>query len=139
MHAARGYYDKLDACISFHPAFSTMHANTVVWDTHCGSYWSKMYTFECPHAETWSGMGAGPGASAVLRLAFEPGRLRVEVADDGTGLTNGADGRGNGLRGIAERVAVLGGELETGAADGGGFRLCSTLPLQAPEITSVPR
>ncbi|MEU9828147.1 sensor histidine kinase [Micromonospora chersina] len=82
---------------------------------------------------------AGPGASAVLRLSFEPGRLRVEVADDGTGLTNGADGRGNGLRGIAERVAMLGGELQTGAADGGGFRLCSTLPLQAPEITSVPR
>ncbi|GGR98804.1 two-component sensor histidine kinase [Micromonospora fulviviridis] len=84
---------------------------------------------------------AGPGASAVLRLAFEPGRLRVEVADDGTGLTNGADGRGNGLRGIAERVAMLGGDLETGAADGGGFRLCSTLPLplQAPEVTSVQR
>lgn len=82
---------------------------------------------------------AGPGAGAVLRLAFEPGRLRVEVADDGTGLADGADGRGNGLRGIAERVAMLGGELETGRADGGGFRLCATLPLRAREITSVQR
>ncbi|MEV4656602.1 histidine kinase [Micromonospora sp. NPDC049301] len=82
---------------------------------------------------------AGPGAGTVLRLAFEPGRLRVEVADDGTGLTEGADGRGNGLRGIAERVAMLGGELETGAADGGGFRLCATLPLQARESTPVQR
>ncbi|MEU4473167.1 histidine kinase [Micromonospora sp. NPDC023888] len=82
---------------------------------------------------------AGPGAGAVLRLAFEPGRLRMEVTDDGTGMTDGADGRGNGLRGIAERVAMLGGELETGAADGVGFRLCATLPLQARTITSVPR
>lgn len=82
---------------------------------------------------------AGPGAGAVLRLAFEPGRLRVEVSDDGTGLADGADGRGNGLRGIAERVAMLGGELETGPADGGGFRLRATLPLQAREITPAPR
>ncbi|MEU7755528.1 histidine kinase [Micromonospora sp. NPDC049101] len=82
---------------------------------------------------------AGPGAGAVLRLAFEPGHLRMEVTDDGTGLTDGADGRGNGLRGIAERVAMLGGELETGAAGGGGFRLRATLPLQARTITSVQR
>ncbi|MGR6318246.1 sensor histidine kinase [Micromonospora soli] len=82
---------------------------------------------------------AGPGAGAVLRLAFEPGRLRVEVADDGTGLADGTDGRGNGLRGIAERVALLGGELETGRSDGGGFRLGATLPLQARETTPVER
>ncbi len=82
---------------------------------------------------------AGPGAAAVLRLAFAPGRLRVEVTDDGTGPADGADGRGNGLRGIAERVEMLGGELETGRSDRGGFRLCATLPLQAREITSVPR
>ncbi|MEU5943831.1 histidine kinase [Micromonospora sp. NPDC047548] len=82
---------------------------------------------------------AGPGAGAVLRLAFEPAWLRVEVTDDGTGLADGADGRGNGLRGIAERVAMLGGELETGHGDGGGFRLCATLPLQARETTPVQR
>ncbi|MFC0032713.1 sensor histidine kinase [Micromonospora chaiyaphumensis] len=78
---------------------------------------------------------AGPGAGAVLRLAFEPGRLRVEVADDGTGPADGADGRGNGLRGIAERVAMLAGELETGRTEGGGFRLCAALPLPARDIT----
>ncbi|MFC0508896.1 sensor histidine kinase [Micromonospora costi] len=82
---------------------------------------------------------AGPDAGVVLRLAFEPERLRVEVADDGTGLADGADGRGNGLRGIAERVAMLAGELEIGRADGGGFRVSAALPLPAPEITSIPR
>lgn len=74
VHAAHGYYDKLDACISFHPAFSTTHANTVVWDTHCGSYWSRIYTFECPHPESWAGMGAAPGASAHT-VARAPGAI----------------------------------------------------------------
>jgi len=74
VHAAHGYYDKLDACISFHPAFSTTHTNTVVWDTHCGSYWSRMYTFECAHAETWAAMGAAPGASAHT-VARAPGAI----------------------------------------------------------------
>ena len=74
VHAAHGYYDELDAAIAFHPAFSTAHANTVTWDTHCGSYWSRMYSFECPHPEQWSGMGAGEGASAHT-MARAPGAI----------------------------------------------------------------
>ena len=74
VHAAHGYYDDLDATVAFHPAFSTAHANTVIWDTHCGSYWSRMYSFECPHPEQWSGMGAGEGASAHT-MARAPGAI----------------------------------------------------------------
>src|SRR5204863_439880 len=61
VHAAHGFYDGLDACISFHPAFTTSHANTVIWDTHCGSYWSSMYRFECP----------APGGGAAQRHGQE--------------------------------------------------------------------
>ncbi|MBG0564076.1 sensor histidine kinase [Actinoplanes aureus] len=82
---------------------------------------------------------AGPGAGAAVRLEFEPDRLRVAVADDGSGLADGADGRGNGLRGIAERVAMLGGTLETGHGDGGGFRLRATLPLRVDGRELVAR
>ena len=60
---------------------------------------------------------AGPAAGARVRLQFDPACLRVEVADDGIGPAEGADDRGNGLRGIAERVAMLGGALETGCGD----------------------
>ena len=49
VHAAKGYYDGFDAFISYHP-----HAtNTTIWDTHCGSYWSAVFTFECHSPETW--------------------------------------------------------------------------------------
>lgn len=83
---------------------------------------------------------AGPAAGARVRLQFDPSCLRVEVVDDGIGPTEGADDRGNGLRGIAERVAMLGGVLETGCGDRGGFRLAATLPLAAalPPATALP-
>ncbi|MFC7534541.1 sensor histidine kinase [Actinoplanes sp. GCM10030250] len=81
---------------------------------------------------------AGDGAAARVGLAFDPECLRVEVADDGAGLAGGADGHGNGLRGIAERVATLGGELETGDGDGAGFRLRATLPLAPTTLPPAP-
>jgi signal transduction histidine kinase len=31
---------------------------------------------------------------------------------------------------MRERVAVFGGRLATGAADGGGYELCAELPLE---------
>jgi signal transduction histidine kinase len=74
---------------------------------------------------------AGPDAGAWVRLEFDPEFLRVEVTDDGKGLAEGVDEHGNGLRGIAERVAILGGALETGRAEKRGFRLSATLPLAA--------
>ena len=63
VHAAHGCYDGLDAALSFHPAWVPTHANTTYWDTHCGSYWSKIYTFECPEPEAWAAMGAGETAN----------------------------------------------------------------------------
>jgi aminobenzoyl-glutamate utilization protein B len=50
IHAAKGYYDELDAAISYHPWLS----NTTVWDTHCGSYWSCVFTFECLDSAQWA-------------------------------------------------------------------------------------
>lgn len=43
VHAAKGYYDGLDAAITYHPQLT----NTTVWDTQAGSYWSCVFTFEC--------------------------------------------------------------------------------------------
>jgi len=49
VHAAKGYYDGADAFISYHP----YPGNTTVWDTHCGSYWSCVFTFEGLEPEPW--------------------------------------------------------------------------------------
>ncbi|PTA44528.1 sensor histidine kinase [Micromonospora sp. RP3T] len=69
---------------------------------------------------------AGAGRVTVAVRAT-PGRLTVEVVDDGRG---GSPGRaGQGLRGMAERVALLGGTVAAGAVVAGGFRVYADLPL----------
>jgi signal transduction histidine kinase len=76
----------------------------------------------------------------TVTLAFRRSRLDVEVVDDGTtaersaaaepsAIERAAPGSGHGLLGMRERVAVLGGELETGRRMGGGFRVAARLPV----------
>jgi signal transduction histidine kinase len=66
--------------------------------------------------------------NVTVTLAFRD-RLEVEVVDDGTTLTLEAATTGQGIIGMRERVALLGGELETGQREGGGFRVAAQLPV----------
>jgi signal transduction histidine kinase len=50
----------------------------------------------------------------------------VEVIDDGVG---GMAPAGNGIAGMCERAAALGGDVEVGPAPGGGFRVLARLPV----------
>jgi signal transduction histidine kinase len=60
------------------------------------------------------------------------GSLHVEITDDGVG---GADpGSGSGLRGLADRVAALGGLLEIHSPPGGGTQLVADLPFEAAGV-----
>ena len=67
---------------------------------------------------------------AVVRIGYGGDCLVISVRDDGEG-PNGSP-PGTGLLGMRERVAVYGGTLATGAAEGGGFELRAELPLAAP-------
>jgi signal transduction histidine kinase len=88
---------------------------------------------------------------ARVRVRYEDRELALEVDDDG-GRSSGADtrdvggsndahrddggpaapptaGTGNGIVGMRERAASLGGELRAGPRAGGGFRVSARLPL----------
>ncbi len=65
-------------------------------------------------------------AHAAVRLSYGEDALEVEVCDEGRGGT--ANGHGNGLAGMAERAAALGGTLDAGPRLGGGFRVHARLP-----------
>ena len=66
----------------------------------------------------------------TIRVARDEQGIRVEVTDDGKAASTDKSGNdGNGLRGLAERAAALGGSFAAGPAEDGGFRLEVTVPL----------
>ena len=72
-------------------------------------------------------------ATATVSIAYGAGDLDIMVEDTGTSGTTGP-GRGLGLVGIRERVAVVGGHVEAGPGPQGGFVVNVHLPyaLQTP-------
>jgi signal transduction histidine kinase len=72
---------------------------------------------------------AGP-ATARVSIRYEDARLELDVTDDGAGNGNG-DGTGHGLVGIRERVAIFGGEVESGARPEGGYAVRARLPYSS--------
>jgi signal transduction histidine kinase len=79
-------------------------------------------------------------ASASVHLHYGPQALSIQVDDDGNGSRLAGAGNGNGTRppgpglglvGMRERVSALGGELQAGPQDDGGFRVRAELPARA--------
>jgi signal transduction histidine kinase len=94
-----------------------------------------------------------PGAPTDIAITIEPsagpstvdGRtdLVIEVTNDasppGPRPHNSAGtGSGTGLLGLAERLRLYGGTLETGRRVGGGFRLRARMPLDATSRLEAP-
>jgi signal transduction histidine kinase len=70
-------------------------------------------------------------ATARIAIVYQPADVVIQVDDDGRGIDDQrpqADG-GNGLLGMRERAAALGGELEAGPLVPSGFRVRARLPL----------
>lgn len=89
--------------------------------------------------------------SCTIRVTRIGENAAVEIIDDGTGNTNtstdqsedasfayGREQRGNGLRGLAERVAALGGRFEAGPRDDSGFRLAVSVSLEQRVHSIIP-
>lgn len=67
---------------------------------------------------------------ARVRFEVTGGTLRLTVDDDGPATGADAGGSGNGLAGMRERAAALGGAIEAGARADGGYRVTAALPLR---------
>jgi len=72
-------------------------------------------------------------SSATIRLAESDGRLVFEVEDDGSGFDTSKFSYGTGLQGMADRLAVLGGELEVRSSLGAGTTGTGRLPARTLE------
>jgi signal transduction histidine kinase len=80
-------------------------------------------------------------ASASVHLHYTPAALSIQVDDDGKGALLASAGTGTGTRpagpglglvGMRERVSALGGQLQAGPQDDGGFRVRAEFPAPAP-------
>ena len=65
---------------------------------------------------------------AEVRLAQTDGDLTFEIADDGAGFDPGRTRYGTGLRGMADRIEVIGGTLEVDSAPGRGTSIRGRIP-----------
>lgn len=65
---------------------------------------------------------------ARVRIDYGPALLTIEVTDDGHG-TVGPPAVGNGITGMRERAALVGGSVDAGPVEGGGFRVRVRLPI----------
>jgi signal transduction histidine kinase len=67
---------------------------------------------------------------ATVRVRSLVDRMTIEVSDDGIG---GADPRaGSGLRGLADRLAVLDGTINIASPVGGGTTISAQIPTTDP-------
>jgi signal transduction histidine kinase len=72
-----------------------------------------------------------------IELEYTEKLITLTIDDDGRGLSNRVptrSGCGFGLEGMAERAAILGGQVEVGAAPSGGTRVRVRIPVGSRPI-----
>jgi signal transduction histidine kinase len=88
-------------------------------------------------AEAFTNVAKYASASVVsVRLSDTAGGVALEITDDGVG---GADrSRGTGLLGLADRAAVVGGELSVTSPPGHGTTIRCTVPVRPSVDLDLP-
>jgi signal transduction histidine kinase len=77
-----------------------------------------------------------PGARTTVVVDLGPESLDLEIVNEKSGEPgelSEPDRVGHGLHGMRERVRLLGGSLETGISDTGGYRVAARLPVRLEE------
>ncbi|MFC4056021.1 sensor histidine kinase [Actinomadura syzygii] len=72
----------------------------------------------------------GPRVAVSVRMRYSGEALEIQVDDDGRGAAAPDDGRGHGLAGMRERVAVYGGRVRAAPRSGGGFEVVAWIPVR---------
>ena len=104
-----------------------LHADLAVPVTRTSPAVAACAYFVC--SEALANVAKHASASRVqISVTPRAGGITVEVSDDGAG---GADPRGRGIRGLADRVETLGGTLTVASAPGQGTRVTAVIPDSA--------
>ncbi|WP_415952929.1 sensor histidine kinase [Streptomyces sp. KLOTTS4A1] len=72
---------------------------------------------------------------ARVTIAYGPRELELRIDDEGPASHADAGGSGNGLAGMRERAAALGGTIDAGPCPDGGFGVRALIPLRSKETS----
>jgi len=83
-------------------------------------------------------MRHAPGSHVQVHVAYRPDSLALEIRNDAVApvlVPSGTQvaGGGHGLVGMRERATMLGGSLDAGPTEDGGFLVAAVLPVSHPE------
>ena len=86
-------------------------------------------------------MRHSPGSHVQVDVAYRADGLSLEVRNDAgsrtvpvlVGSGDGAAGGGHGIIGMQERAAMLGGSLDAGPTEDGGFQVTAVLPMSTED------
>ncbi|GIJ69755.1 sensor histidine kinase [Virgisporangium ochraceum] len=81
-------------------------------------------------SEARGSMAGWEGRENMAGSEMPAARAGSEVPDDRAGAEAATNGSGSGLLGLAERLRLYHGVLETGRRPGGGFRVRARLPME---------
>jgi signal transduction histidine kinase len=72
---------------------------------------------------------AGP-ATAIVHITYRQRSIDLNITDTGNSVPDVPRSGGHGLIGMRERAVAVGGALDAGPCNGGGFQVTAHLPLQ---------
>jgi signal transduction histidine kinase len=80
------------------------------------------------------------GARAIVRVAYQPDAVEVDVVNDGSGREAHVEPahEGRGLAGMRERVALFDGDFTAGPEPDGGFRVRARIPTADASLEATP-
>jgi signal transduction histidine kinase len=73
-----------------------------------------------------------PGADVDVEILYRHQVVHLRVRDYGPGAADDQPVTGHGLLGMRERAKLAGGTFSSGPAEGGGFEVDVTLPIDEP-------
>ena len=90
--------------------------------------------YRCVQEGLANALRHGQPSAIEVFVRAGPDGLLARIADDGAGasVSDSGSGGGLGLLGMRERVAALGGRVEAGAMEAGGWVVTAHLPAMAP-------